>query len=363
MSFTDRGEDLARRVRETALFETNHERCGGGRLKEAVSAAFRTGDAVLFIGAAGIAVRAIAPLVKSKLTDPAVLVADESGKFIIPILSGHIGGANDLALLLAEHLDMIPVITTATDVNGVLAVDSWAVKQGLRIENPEKIKEVSMKVLRGETLNVECDIPWIFGEIPPVFSFSRENPASVRIGVSDYPDALRGQALRLTPKLLHVGIGCRRGTSSEAVADLFDDVFASLHLSRNAVAEIASIDLKADEAGLLRFCRDRGYPVRFFSGEQLRDLKREYAFSVSDFVKGVTGVESVCERAAVKSAETADEIDGRNEAVGLLLKKTSKNGVTVAVATYLSIIDALSHRNPVPQESCGARIAEEESQS
>ena len=101
--------------------------------------AFADADALLFIGACGIAVRAIAPLCRNKAADPAVLVMDEMGRHIIPILSGHIGGANDLALLLAERTGAEPVLTTATDVRGVPAIDSWAMKNDCAIENKAAI--------------------------------------------------------------------------------------------------------------------------------------------------------------------------------------------------------------------------------
>ena len=119
----------------------------------------------LFIGAIGIALRAIAPYIKTKTKDPAVVVVDELGQFSIPILSGHIGGANELALQIAEDLGSIPVITTATDINKVFAVDTWAKSQGLQILNPQCIKLVSSKLLKGESVHVKSDYP-IQGNLP-----------------------------------------------------------------------------------------------------------------------------------------------------------------------------------------------------
>ena len=114
--------------------------------------AFADADALLFIGACGIAVRAIAPLCRDKAADPAVLVMDEMGRHIIPILSGHIGGANDLALLLAERTGAEPVLTTATDVRGVPAIDSWAMKNDCAIENKAAIQAVSAAALAGKSV-------------------------------------------------------------------------------------------------------------------------------------------------------------------------------------------------------------------
>lgn len=341
LSFTDRGANLADRVKKTDLFIATHRRCGGGRLKEMVCEAFAESDAILFIGATGIAVRAIAPFVKSKLTDPAVLVADERGRFIIPILSGHVGGANEIAETLAEHLEMTAVITTATDINGVISIDSWAVRRHLFIENASKIKDVSMKVLRGEKIRVLSDIS--LDDVPPEFEpvckcdgassgpLETSCPPDVYIGPLEF-DFLRESSLCLTPKMLYVGIGCRRGTPESEIASFFEEVFALHHLSRNAVAGVASIDLKADEDGLLDFCEGRGFPVHFFSGEELMQVRDDYEFSGSSFVKEITGVDSVCERAAVRLAEKVGA-----ERVQFIQKKRSKNGITIAIVKVENI--------------------------
>ncbi len=122
-------------------------------------------DAMIFIGAVGIAVRSVGKLLKSKLTDPAVICIDDCGKFTIPILSGHVGGANKLALEISEFINSTPVVTTATDINNVFAIDSWAVEQGLQIIRPYKIKEVSAKILHGENIVIKTEVP-IIGQVP-----------------------------------------------------------------------------------------------------------------------------------------------------------------------------------------------------
>ena len=152
IAFTDNGMEIAYKL-SNSLSETNDvdfTRCGKGALSTWTEEHFSTNDALIFIGAIGIALRAIAPYIKTKTKDPAVVVVDELGQFSIPILSGHIGGANELALRISEILNAIPVITTATDINKVFAVDTWAKSQGLHILNPECIKLVSSKLLKGE---------------------------------------------------------------------------------------------------------------------------------------------------------------------------------------------------------------------
>ena len=136
LAFTSKGLALARKL--AAAQPGAVARCGenGVTLANWTAAQFAQSDAIVFVGAVGIAVRAIAPHCRSKATDPAVVVLDECGRFAIPLLSGHLGGANDLARRLAKACGAVPVITTATDANGVFAVDEWAKHQHCLVAEP-----------------------------------------------------------------------------------------------------------------------------------------------------------------------------------------------------------------------------------
>ena len=149
LAFTEKGMALAHRLARALPGSVSRCGAGGVRLAEWTSTQFAQADALIFVGAVGIAVRAIAPHCKSKATDPAVVVLDECGRFSVPLLSGHLGGANALARALAEACGAIPVITTATDANGVFAVDEWAKAQGCAVLEPERIKLVSGALLAG----------------------------------------------------------------------------------------------------------------------------------------------------------------------------------------------------------------------
>ena len=150
LAFTDTGLALAKRL--AAALPGSVARCGqdGTSLAEWTGVQFVQSDALIFVGAAGIAVRAIAPHCKSKTTDPAVVVVDECGRFAVPILSGHLGGANDLARTIAAVCGAVPVITTATDAHGIFAVDEWTKHQNCMVLEPERIKLVSGKLLAGQ---------------------------------------------------------------------------------------------------------------------------------------------------------------------------------------------------------------------
>ena len=275
---------------------------------------FAWADALVFVGACGIAVRSIAPWVRDKRTDPAVLVADERGKFVISLLSGHIGGANALAERLALALGAVPVVTTATDVNGKFSVDAWAAERGLYIDGMAAAKAVSAAILEG--LVPLCgDFP-IRGELPGGVTAGDSGP--VGICVSWKKRRPFEKTVLLVPPVVHVGIGCKKGTGPEKIAALVDRVLEENGVHPRAVKLAASIDLKRDEPGLLDFCKDRGWPLAFYPAEELRAVEGD--FTPSDFVRSVTGVDNVCERAAMIGAEK------------LLVRKTARDGVTVALA-------------------------------
>jgi cobalt-precorrin 5A hydrolase len=427
-AFTDRGEALA--VRITKQLNNDGEqaefvRCGRRPLPadsalacpndEAlrplehaayVRAADWTGkvfgesDALVFVGAAGIAVRSIAPHLASKTTDPAVIVIDEAGRFVIPILSGHLGGANALTLCLASITCGQAVITTATDVNGVFAFDDWARRMNCAVENADLIKEVSGTLLGGGIVPVCSDFE-ILGEVPrgvelcsyteasvcvticeesrvkPCIIFRDETGAGQRVAIRDETGAgqriairdemradpcedacvncetdgvpapsekNRARKLRIIPRIVCVGIGCRRGTSAEEIEEAVMEALRENGISPKALCALASIDLKAEEEGIKELARKYKVPFLTYSAEELCEVPGE--FTGSDFVKSVTGVDNVCERAAMRAASliepprgaecsTAVESDRGSMAYHygeLICRKRAKDGVTVALA-------------------------------
>lgn len=305
--------------------------------------AWEASDALLFVGAAGIAVRAIAPHVASKASDSAVVAIDEAGRFAVPLLSGHLGGANELAQTVARAVGAIPVITTATDVRGVWAVDTWARRAGLAVSNPEAIKRVSARLLSGGRVALYSDMP-ISGQPPEgvdiasdraradivVSPFAGANAGAsvcaaettgVVAGETGKPAGVRAQPpapepLRLVVPCIVAGIGCRRGACAEAIGEAFLLACGQAGISPSAVREAATIDVKAHEEGLLAFCRARNIPLATYSAEELSQV--EGSVSPSDFVRATVGVDNVCERAALA--------DGGK----LIFPKLAHGGVTVA---------------------------------
>lgn len=285
-----------------------------GNLRPLVEARFPVSDALVFVGSCGIAVRAIAPFLKGKTRDPAVIVSDETGKWVISLLSGHIGGANSLALRLARAIGAQPVITTATDVNKRFSVDAWAAQAGLSIGSMDLAKRFSAAILERD-LPLCSDFP-VEGS-PPAGVFFGDTGA-LGAAVTCLKKNPFEETLYLVPQKLHLGVGCRRGTSRSA----FEEILSALPIHPEAVRSVASIDVKRDEQGLLDFCAAHNWGARFYPAAQLMALGGE--FTGSDFVQKTVGVDNVCERAAMVSAGPGAK---------LILRKTISGGVTMAAAT------------------------------
>lgn len=262
-------------------------------------------DAFIFICASGIAVRHIAPFINDKLTDPAVLVMDELGMNVIPLLSGHVGGANELAGRIADKLSCNAVITTATDINGTLAIDEWAVNNNLKINNKSGIKKVAMKLLNGEDVDIAANGSVII---------SNQNP-------DEECD------LWLSPKRQFVvGMGCKKGTSFEKLKDILEETLRELGIENSEVKALASIDLKMEEDGLLELSNDMDIPIYFYSADELKAVPGD--FDESSFVESITGVSDVSARAAKCCGRVGN----------FALKKKKHDGMTISVFEKYQVI-------------------------
>ena len=266
---------------------------------------------LVFICACGIAVRTIAPFVKNKKEDFAVVVCDEDGKFAISLLSGHLGGANELAENVAEILGGQAVITTATDVNSIIAIDNYAKENSLEIDSMKMAKEVSAQLLNGEKVSFKSDFN---NEIPKDFVQTVE-----KIGVYVTYKTIEPfeNTLKLYKKSLVVGIGCKKDTPVENVESFLRTVFEENSLSEKAILKIGTIDIKKNEKAIVELSKKYNVKLEIFDKKTLNSQKGE--FYHSDFVFRTVGTDCVCERAVVAGG-------GK-----LIVKKQSCNGVTIAV--------------------------------
>ncbi|MBS6396127.1 MAG: cobalt-precorrin 5A hydrolase [Clostridiales bacterium] len=276
-------------------------------------------DALVFIGAAGIAVRSIAPHVKSKKTDPAVIVVDERGRHAISLLSGHIGGANAMTRLIAQVLGAEPVITTATDLSGRFAVDEFAARRGWYMDSMEYAREIAAELVAGRKAGMRSAFP-VLGTVPE--ELDTEGVQSVGFAVDVWDSRPFPRTLHLVPKAVVLGVGCRKGTSAEHILRVVEQALKKHGLFRESIREIASIDLKKEEAGILSLAQRWQIPFITYTAQELQEAESEDGFTESEFVRAVAGVGNVCERAALLGAG----------ARRLLIPKTACEGVTVAAA-------------------------------
>ena len=274
---------------------------------------FADDDGLVFVGAVGIAVRAIAPYIEKKWKDPAVVAVDECAQFAVPLLSGHLGGANRLARAVSEVCGAQAVITTATDVNGVFAVDEWARCQGLSVIAPQHIKLISGKLLAGGSVKVYSRSP-IEGQCPTGVEVTPTLPADVAVSVWQ-----EEAVLSLVPKTVVLGVGCRKGTPQSTIESVLERFLQESRLHLESICTVSSIDLKKEEPGLLDFCRSHGWDFQTCTAQELRQMPGE--FTPSAFVSQITGVDNVCERSAVF-------VSGGD----LFVKKFAADGVTMAAA-------------------------------
>mgnify|MGYP001243307148 CR=1 FL=1 len=297
---------------------------------------FEVYDGIVLVISLGAVVRMIAPLIKDKKTDPAVVVLDDEGEFSISVLSGHLGGANELTRRIASYLQATPVITTASDVQQTIAVDLFGRDFGWTIENEEKITSVSAAVVNEEPVVIVQESGernwWTYSrKLPSHFIVchsleeamdKRFNAALIvthRLLTNEQQACLLENGVLYRPKSVVLGIGCNRGTIAEEIERVIDETLHQLAVSKASVSCIATIDLKKDEQGLLDVCRKNRWSFTTYSPERLNKVKIE---NPSETVYKYTGAYGVSEPAA-KLAAGADT---------LLLEKKKSGNVTISVA-------------------------------
>ena len=369
LSYTEKGRQLNSRVSEylekkgdvtvscccgagdkSGVMSTNNDldmyRNGIMSTNEILQREWNCSSALIFIGAMGIAVRHVAPLLQSKTSDPAVLVLDEKGQFVIPVVSGHIGGGVCLARELAQYLGAQAVITTATDVEDQFAVDVFAQRNHLWIENPRRIKGISSALLHGRIVDVWTRLP-IEGDVPEGLRMIRveveaDEDLQVISSEKEMPDGLRrqetgtveemskqsrtelrdravshtaitigltpgvqekiyrlydaSQVCELQPRQYILGLGCKKGKTVEELEGFLQEICKTQQINIHEIGAIASIDVKKEEKGIWELSRRIGVDFEVFTRQELEQI--EETVTPSDFVKETVGVDNVCERSA-----------------------------------------------------------------
>lgn len=341
ISVTNAGARLSEKIAQSLNHVDIYAKAGRNLLKykneyhslsELICKIFRQYDGLVFIMATGIVVRVIAPFIQDKRSDPAVVVVDETGNYAISLLSGHIGGANDLARMIAESIQAIPIITTATDVNNKPAADVLAVKLGLKIELFDMIKKINAALVNGDAVcffldsalqswdysNKAAELGIELHELNTMTAINHDDPVVV---ITDKLLDVKPNQLLLRPPTLAVGIGCRRGTTKQEILDAIHTACTMIKKSINSIAVISSTVVKQDELGLLEAVQALNVPVKFFNHEDIADTINQNNLKVSSFVNEKIGVGNVCEAAALLASQSNK----------ILLPKTKFSKITIAI--------------------------------
>ena len=303
-------------------------------VRQTLQSAFQEHAALVCIMATGIVVRDLAPLLRSKHSDPAVVVVDEKGEHAISLLSGHKGGANALARQVAGLLGGTAILTTASDGQGLPAIDLLGREDGWVISRGDQLTAVSAALVNGEPVGLfqeAGDESWRPDPLPPnltrypsLAALQQATPAAALLITHRLvpPEVFAAvpRAVIYHPPCLVVGVGCNRGTPAEEIQQAVDQTLAEAGLDARSIYLLATIEDKADEIGLLAACERRGWRLKIFTRREMAAITA--VPTPSEWAQRVLGVPGVAEPAALLAAQTDS----------LLVEKRKFRNVTVAVA-------------------------------
>lgn len=265
-------------------------------------------DGHIFIMASGIVIRKIASLIGTKDKDPAVLLIDEGKHFVISLLSGHLGGANELTYSLANILKLVPVITTSSDVTGKIAVDTISQKINAELEDLKSAKDVTSLIVNGQKVNIL---------LPKNVKVSDKNSADGFVLVSNKKNI---EYTRIYPKNLILGIGCKKDIKAEDILSAIEDCLDKNNLDIKSVKKVATVDVKENEKGLIDAAKFLNLDLEIISRDEIKKIQNQ--FEGSDFVEKTIGVRAVSEPVALLSSVGNGKF---------LVMKEKYNGITISI--------------------------------
>jgi cobalt-precorrin 5A hydrolase len=307
------------------------------KLADFIKDTYSTVDAIVAVMATGIVIRAVAPYLESKLTDPAVVGVDAAGKFVISLLSGHYGGANELTRIIAKGIGGTAVVTTASDVTGKQSVDELARTLHLTIQNPESLVAVNAAIVNGDKIVLvlvgDAKIPI---ESISCYEIKKADDGVQALEIVNNYDA--GIIVTQVPLLIDkfvkpftilkirsvvVGLGARKDSSADSIIEAVNNALERVKVPLVRVNRFATVDIKRNSPAMIKAVEQFALPLEFLSVDALRSLNHKDLSPDSKMVQEKIGVGGVCERAALLVAGKKSK---------LILKKTKLNGVTVAIA-------------------------------
>ncbi|WMM25870.1 cobalt-precorrin 5A hydrolase [Tissierella sp. MB52-C2] len=329
LSFTHKGKEIGEKLKalgkkgEYSFHHYSNDEIEGG-IKNRLDYIWKEYNGLVFISSTGIAIRMINSYIKNKTMDPAIVVVDDCGRFSISLLSGHLGGANELSNWIGKEIDAIPVITTASDNRGIEAIDIFAKQNNYYMDNMKLVTKITGMMVNGKTLGfysedyktinypnivIVKDLNNIPSEIEGLIIVSSENLQIENINIP---------YIYLRPKNINIGIGCRKGVEGKRIIEAVESAMKELNLSKNSIRAIGTVEVKKDEEGIIEAARYFNCPIKIFTIEEIKEV--EDKFEKSQFVKDTIGVYSVSEPSAYLLG-------------GKLIKEKSKyNGITISIS-------------------------------
>jgi len=292
-------------------------------IKDTLYNIFNSYDCIIGVMATGIMIRNICTLIKNKNEDPAVLIIDEKGKHVISLISGHLGGANDFSMKIADIIGAKAILTTSTDINDKLGIDSLSRRYYLKIDNISKIKYINSALINDERVEIAFNpkFNYIWEDLDVKKSYYKSSNTSNDITVTK-----NSITMNLKPKKMVVGIGSRKGVASLVVINAIKHALNILGLPLERIDSIATGQMKKNEKGIIDASHELKIPLEVISEKAIKNFKNP-DLDDSDFVKNKFGVGGVCEPSSLIAAGD-DSI--------LIFRKTPYNGVTVAIAVSKS---------------------------
>lgn len=316
ISVTNQGDLIFEKLKDqfdVKLYSKNN--MSNFKLNDVTKEAIDCCDGLIFISSTGIAVRAVAPYLKSKDVDPPIIVIDCSGKFVISLVSGHLGGANELTLKIAKHINAEPVITTATDNLGIIAPDILAKENNLIIDNLKKAKNIASMLVEGKKITFvdeenKIDLPCGYidnfqDSCGLIFVTNKDDIKKVNKPELDFkeieniilsePNGIlnKNNTLKLIRKNIILGIGCRKNFDKDKMLEIVKRYLKEYNIDIRAVKKIATVEVKAKEDAILNLAEILDCSLEIHSIEKIKKIHHKYIGS--DFVEKTIGVRAVCE--------------------------------------------------------------------
>lgn len=330
LSFSEKGKYLGEKIKELSLNDDRyivHHFANGeveGGIKSLMIYLAMEYDGLVFISATGIAIRLMNPYIIDKTIDPAVVVVDDMGRFSISLLSGHIGGGNELAKWIGDIIGATPVITTASDGRGIESIDLFAMKNNYHMENMGDVKNITAMMVNGEKIGFYSEMDQIIEYNPLVLLDDLEyiDPSIkglIIVGSSQYNgEGISIPKCRLIPKNINIGIGSRKGVKGTKIIQSIEAAVNRANLSTKGIKAIGTVEVKKDEIGIIEAAKYFDCPLKIFTIDEIKNV--EDKFEKSQFVKDTIGVYSVSEPVAY--------LLGGN----LITRKSKHNGITISIS-------------------------------